>query len=233
MKKIGFLGAYDKTDLITYIAKLITMTNKKVLVVDATSTQKARYIVPAINPTKAYITDYEDIDIAVGFSNMEDIQRYLGISEQKEMEYDIMMVDTDNYEGFERFGLKESKRNYFVTSFDNYSLKRGLETLNQLKEVTTLTKVLFAREILKDEDDYLNFLSLGYKIVWDEERIYFPIENGDLSVIHENQRIAKIRLKKLSVQFKESLIIIAQEIIDDPYGEKIRKVLKSLEKGVW
>ena len=233
MKKIGFLGAYDKTDLIVYIAKLITMTNKKVLVVDATSTQKARYIVPAINPTKAYITDYEDIDIAVGFSNMEDIQRYLGIAEQKEMEYDIMLVDTDNYEGFKNFGLKESKRNYFVTSFDNYSLKRGLETLNQLKEVTTLTKVLYAKEILKDEDDYLNFLSLGYKIVWDDERIYFPIENGDLSVIHENQRIAKIRFKKLSVQYKESLILIAQEIIDDPYGEKIRKVLKSLEKGVW
>ena len=31
MKKIGFIGAYDKTDLIIYIAKILTTLKKKVL----------------------------------------------------------------------------------------------------------------------------------------------------------------------------------------------------------
>ena len=50
--KIGFIGAYDKTDLIIYIAKILTTLKKKVLVIDATTKQKARYVVPVINPTK-------------------------------------------------------------------------------------------------------------------------------------------------------------------------------------
>lgn len=232
MKKIGFIGAYDKTDLIIYISKILTILNKKVLVIDSTLTQKARYVVPAINPTKSYITDYEGIDIAVGFSSIEDIKKYLGISETQEMEYDYIMVDVDNAEGIKEFGLQQSKINYFVTSFDNYSLKRGLEALNELKEVLNLKKILFASEILKEEDDYLNFLSLGYKIIWDDERIYFPIENGDLNVIHENQRVAKIKFKKLSIQYKDSLAKMTEEIADDNYSDMVRKTIKSIEKGV-
>ena len=43
MKKIGFIGAYDKTDLILYVAKILTTLKKKVLVIDTTINQKARY----------------------------------------------------------------------------------------------------------------------------------------------------------------------------------------------
>ena len=92
MKKIGFIGAYDKTDLIIYIAKILTVLNQKVLVVDATTNQKARYVVPVINPTTAYVTEYEDIDIAVGFSNINNIKRYLGISDDQEMEYNFILI---------------------------------------------------------------------------------------------------------------------------------------------
>ena len=49
---------------------------------------------------------------------------YLGVSDGQEMEYDIALIDTDNLEGFKRFGLETAQKNYFVTSFDNYSLKK-------------------------------------------------------------------------------------------------------------
>ena len=61
MKKIGFIGAYDKTDVILSIAKVLTMAGKQVLVMDNTITQKCKYVVPVINPTKSYITTYEEI----------------------------------------------------------------------------------------------------------------------------------------------------------------------------
>ena len=60
MKKIGFIGAYDKTDIVLSIAKILTMANKKVLVLDNTITQKCKYVVPVINPTRSYVTTYED-----------------------------------------------------------------------------------------------------------------------------------------------------------------------------
>lgn len=232
MKKIGFIGAYDKTDLILYVAKILTVLGKKVLVIDSTINQKARYIVPVINPALKYVTEFEEIDIAVGFENIQDIKNYLGLSDNQDMEYDIILVDTDDIEGFNSYGLEEASKNYFVTSFDNYSLKKGLEVLGGLKNPISLTKVIFSKEILKEEDDYLNFLSLGYKVIWNEYRLYFPIENGDLSVIYENQRVAKIKFKKLSVQYKDGLAYLAEEILGDVSESNIRRVIKNIEKGV-
>ena len=145
MKKIGFIGAYDKTDLILYVAKILTVLGKKVLVIDSTINQKARYIVPVINPALKYVTEFEEIDIAVGFENIQDIKNYLGLSDNQDMEYDIILVDTDDIEGFHSYGLEEASKNYFVTSFDNYSLKKGLEVLGGLKNPISLTKVIFSK----------------------------------------------------------------------------------------
>lgn len=232
MKKIGFIGAYDKTDLILYVAKILTTLQKKVLLVDATTNQKARYVIPVINPTTMYVTEYEEIDIAVGFSNFNDIRKYLGIPEEQELEYDIALIDTDNIEGVDNFGLQDAQKNYFVTSFDAYSLKKGLEALIDLKSAMSLTKILYSKDMLKEEDDYLNFLSLGYKIIWNENRIYFPIENGDLSVIYENQRVAKIKFRKLSIQYKDGLAYLAEEILGDTSESAVRRAIKTIEKGV-
>lgn len=232
MKKVGFIGAYDKTDLIIYVAKILTTLKKKVLVIDATINQKARYVVPVINPTTMYVTEYEEIDIAVGFTNIEDIKKYLGVPEDKELEYDIIFVDTDNIEGFNNFNLQEAQKNYFVTSFDIYSLKKGLEIFNELKATVSLTKILFSRDMLKEEDDYLNFLSLGRKIIWNENRVYFPIENGDLCAIYENQRVSKIKFKNLSIQYKDGLAYLAEEILGDVSEMQIRRAIKLIEKGV-
>ena len=232
MKKVGFIGMYDKTDLILNIAKILTTMKKKVIVVDLTLTQKAKYVVPVINPTITYITNFEDIDVAIGFKNETEIKSYLGITEKEELPYDIMLIDVDNSEAIETFELVRTAKNYFVTAFDLYSLKRGLEVLSTLKEPMNLTKILFAKEILKEEDDYLNFLSLGYKVMWNEYRIYFPIENGDWSVLAENQRVAKIKFKKLSTQYKDSLIYIVGEILNDTSENQIRRAVKIIERGV-
>lgn len=230
METIGFIGIYDKTDMLLNIAKILTTMKNKVLIIDSTINQKARYVVPAINPTVSYITSFEDIDVAIGFNNVEDIKRYIGTT--AELPYDILLVDCDTPERIKEFNLDMANRNYFVTSFDIYSLRKGIEILSSLEVPIHLTKILFAREILKEEDDYLNFLSLGYKMIWDEERIYFPIENGDLSVISENQRVQKIKFKKLSVSYKDSLSFIVQQILNQNNDMYIRKTIKTIEKGV-
>lgn len=229
MKKIGFIGAYDKTDMLLNIAKILTIMQNKVLIIDSTINQKARYVVPAINPTVSYITSFEDIDVAIGFRNLEEIKRYIGNSE--DFAYDVLLVDCDTQERIEEFGIESADKNYFVTSFDIYSLKRGVEILKSLEGQLDLTKVLFAKEILKEEDDYLNFLASDCKINWEEERIYFPIENGDLSVIAENQRVQKIKFKKLSVQYKDGLGFIVQQILQQKSDSNIRKTIKMIEKG--
>ena len=143
MKKIGFIGSYDKTDLILYIAKILVAMDKKVLMIDSTITQKAKYVVPVIKPTKAYVTEFEDIDVAVGFNNFQEIKEYLGLPINAELPYDMIMMDIDNTQAVRGFELNNEGINYFVTGFDQYTLKRGLEILSGLTEILNLKKVLF------------------------------------------------------------------------------------------
>ena len=232
MRRISFIGCYDKIDLILYIAKILVATDKKVLVIDSTINQKAKYIVPVIKPTKAYVTDFEGIDVAVGFSNFNEIKEYLGMPIHAELPYDIALIDIDSYESIINFGIDNSDKNYFVTGFDLYTLKRGLEILSGITEILNLTKVCFSKTATKEDDDYLNYLALGYKIQWSDEIIYFPFEVGDQSVIAENQRVAKIKFKKLSAQYKEALIFIVEQILDQDEYAKMKRIFKQLEKGV-
>lgn len=222
MEKIGFIGAYDKTDLILYVAKAITELGKSVLVIDATTLQKARYTVPCIAPSKCYITEYEKIDVAVGFNSLDEIQQYLSVDE---LQYDIIMIDIDENDSFQRFEMEKANKNYFVTAFDSYSLKKGLEVIGKMDDKLLMKKILFSQEMLEEEDDYLNFLSFYYSVRWEQDKIYFPYENGDNSAIIENQRTARIRFKNLSDSYKEGLQAVVQDIIQDAKNVEIRKII--------
>ena len=99
MKKVGFIGAYDKTDLILYIGRILTVLGKKVLIVDSTITQKAKYIVPVLNPTMSYITEFEEMDVAVGFNDIQGIAEYLN-KPIGQLEYDFAILDITGISGF-------------------------------------------------------------------------------------------------------------------------------------
>lgn len=230
MEKIGFVGAYDKTDFIIYIAKILAALGKRVVVIDSTLNQKAKYIVPVINPTTSYVTQYEDFDVAVGFKNFNEISGYLGVDRVADL-YDIALIDTDSSKVLENYEMNTATKNYFVTSFDLFSLKKGLEILGGLNETVKMKKVLFTKNGDSEENDYLNFLSSNYKIVWDDEIIYFPLERGDMSAIIENQRVSKIKFKNLSEEYIDGFSMLAQEITGVSMNE-LKKVYKLMEKGL-
>lgn len=240
MKKIGFIGAFDKSNFIIYTAKLLEQLNYKILLVDATSNQKLKYIVPSINPTKAYITNFENMDFAVGFESWEEIEKYLNLksdtndedeqnSENKNLNnelYDYVIVDIDEPEKIEAYNLNEFEKNYFVTSFDMYSLRKGLNILNGFNNNSKLTKILFSYEANKEDEEYLNLLSIEYKIDWNEYTIYFQIFGEDNKVFEENQRLEKIRYRRLSPNYKESLAYVAQDIDKKHNLGSIKKLMK-------
>ena len=140
------------------------------------------------------------------------------------MQYDIILIDIDDNNYFQKFNMEKATKNYFVTGFDSYSLKKGLEIIGKMEDKLLMTKVLFSREMLEEEDDYLNFLSFYYAVRWENKKIYFPLELGDNSVIIENQRTARIRFKNLSDTYKEGLFAISEDILKENKNE-IRKII--------
>ena len=229
MDIIGFIGMNDKTDLLLNIAKILTTMKKSVLIIDSTIEQKTKYVVPAINPTASYITSFEDFDVAVGFNNLEQIKQYFG---GQEIQYNIVLISVDSSEKFEAFELNKAKKNFFVTGFDLYTLKRGLEIFNNLDEKINLIKVLFGIEKISEGNEYLNFLATNYKIEWNMSEIMIPIELQNLEAFMDNQRNQKIKFSDFSVQYKDGLIFIVQEILNQSTDSGVRRIVKMIEKGV-
>lgn len=225
MKKIGFIGAFDKTDLMVYVARILVELQKKILIVDSTITGKARYSVPSISPSKYYVTEFEGIDVAIGFNDIKSIEDYLGVSN---LQYDLVLIDIDSHENFEKFNMQTADKNYFVTGFDNYSLKKGLEAIGKMDTKVPMTKILFSRDMLQEEEDYLNFLAFYYSVQWVGDKMYFPYDNGDSTVIIENQRAAKISFKNLSSEYKDGLTELANQIIPEIRNGEIKRVVKNI-----
>ena len=239
MRRVGFIGAFDKANFIMYIAKILEILNYNVLVVDTSCLQKMKYIIPSVNPTKSYITNFENIDFAIGFNNWEEIEKYLGIkfdsndeeinnkkTQDNKNTYDYILIDIDSPETLESFDAIQMDKKYFVTSFDVYSLKQGLNIFCQAEKEFKLTKIMFSYEATKENEEYLNFVSLEYNVEWNEYAMYFQILGEDNKVFEENQRMEKIRFKRLSLGYKESLAYVIQDIDKNENIAKIRKAMK-------
>ena len=233
MKKIGFVGVYDKTDLVLCIAKILAKAKQKVLFIDATSTQKSKYIVPVISPAKSYITSFEGIDIAVGLYSYTAIKNYLGIPEHAALDYDYIFVDIDSIDGATSFDINTFDKNYFVSGLDAYSLRRGLEDLTEINEPLKLKKILFSRNMSYDEEEYFNYLALGVRVTWDDETIYFQLEVENQAAIIENQMVQRIKFRRLTELYKKNLLYITDELLDNKNeSADLKRAFKQLEKGV-
>ena len=103
MEKIAFIGSYDKTDMITYVARLLTIMGKNVLIIDSTALQKTRYIIPTMRAERQYITTFDRIDIAIGFENIQEIQNYKKTEENGEFNYDYILVEDGAYHSFRSY----------------------------------------------------------------------------------------------------------------------------------
>ena len=86
----------------------------------------------------------------------------------------------------------------------------------------------FIRRMEKYEDEYLNFLSFYYSIQWSKEKIYFPFEAGDNSIIVENQRNARISFKELTQGYKDGILEIISQIAPEVRFSDVKKMLKNI-----
>ena len=201
------------------------------LVVDTTIMQKTKYVVPSISPTKTYVTDFDNVDYAVGFESTEELVRYLGVNNIDSIDYDYMLIDIDKEQMVENFEIEATDKNFFVTTFDMYSLKRGTEILKGLSINLNLSKILMNYNIKKEDEEYLDYLSVDTKVIWDEFSIFVPILDENQKEIEDNQRIHKARIRRLIPEYQEGIVYIVQNIIKDISTNKIRKIIKEKENN--
>ncbi len=242
MKSIGFIGKVDKTELIGYISKVISATGKKVIMVDATAIQKTRYTIPTIDemdPQSQYVVQHDGVEIAVGFSNMLELKKYLLSKGEDFNEYDYVMVDTDLVEMIEEYDLRNANELFFVTSYDKLYIHKGVELLKficALKRRTDpegtvdINKLMFFSDIDSADTKYVENVTANLPVTWNETPCFFPYDQGDLSVNIRNQYSNKLDVRLLSKTYKEALAQAVSKITGDPIAN-IKKVIKNVEKS--
>ena len=230
MKKVGFIGAYDKANLIMCLAKILSMKNKKVLIIDTTAEQKFKYIVPTLEPTMTYMTTWEDIDVAVGFKKIEQIYDYIGTSEEG-MEYDIILMNIDNPNAIADMRVEENDVNCFVTAMDLYSIRKGLEIFKNIERPMRLVKIIFSREMTEADNEYIDYLAAEAKMDWDQTQIFFPLILDDKYVEMDNQLIYRLGLRTMSSLYKDSLATLTAILFENEIKEQeVRRIIKMLER---
>ena len=79
MKSIGFIGQIDNNGFILSVAKLVSAFGNKVIVIDATASQRSRYNTPNmfnVSRIDQTIVLFDSIDVAIGFNNILEIKKY-------------------------------------------------------------------------------------------------------------------------------------------------------------
>ena len=224
MKQVGFIGAYDKKDLLINIGKALTLAGSRVLIIDATTTQRFRYVVPNVSqtPTPTYISEYNGIDVALGFMNYQGIMQYLG---QRQMPYDIIIVDTDNIQTFASFGLIGYKDLYIATSYDAYDLNKMVEVLRYVPQPIQVTKVVMSADLSNGQETQLDRLLATTKVGLKREKVIITDKTEDRKAILQNQLVRNVSYKKLSENYKSNLeyltSLIAEGIVNQAEIKRI------------
>ena len=107
-------------------------------------------------------------------------------------------------------------------------MKKGIEIIKQLDIPLHMTKLFYSKEMLKEEEEYFDYLALGVKVIWNEEKLYFLLENGDQAAIIENQRLERIKFKNLSNVYKENIAFLVNDIDNKIEEKQIKTIMKNL-----
>jgi hypothetical protein len=213
MIKTLFMGACDFSDFLQYTSKLLSLTGKKVLLVDATEERYIYYGTP--NPGVGLeVLEHEGFDVAGHFESMESLENYMSADN-----YDHLIVHCHSTTFLKKPDISKFNLRYVVTTNERISLEKTVYMFKQLfsesvddKTITSFTKI-FANNVASDlSDTYLETVLSGLPITWSEGSLELLFDEVDYVTKINNQHNGKIELRRLSKYFRKTLFTVIEEI---------------------
>lgn len=233
MQVVGLVGYMDKYDFAINLARTINIMDKSVLVVDATLDQKLKYVVPALdNIGRSYVTQYNNIDFAVGFNSMHDVENYMieqGININL---YDHILIDIDSPKGYELFRTRGINKTYLfldtsvLSIAKNKELVKAMRVYNQQEENLELTKVWFKAYLSRASENYFDTQIKEYNVKWVEPEYEIPNDDRDRIENIDSQLSGIIDIKKHSKMYISTIADITAEILEDSTSKLVLNKIK-------
>lgn len=222
MKKSYFIGDYEKSDLLFYLAKVLSITRRRVLIVDATKNQNYQYVVPRIDDEPGIVT-YDGFDV---FTGSED-----DLKNQRLGAYDHVIYDIDDAKRLPTY--RSTHRFFFVTSMNKVSIVRGEHLIAEFTEhLPTPEALSFYKLLIEDArqpgEAYIDEIFASYPIIWEESLIYTPDDRDHTQKIH-NQYSGKLHMKRLSSDMRDLITDLVQ-IVDNANAKSAALLYKQAER---
>ncbi|MCX8075316.1 MAG: hypothetical protein N2749_07020 [Clostridia bacterium] len=233
MQIIGMIGYVDKYDFVINLAKTINMMGKTVLVVDATLDKKLKYIIPTLSiDEKCYITQYDNIDFAVGFDSIHDLESYTADQRLNISLYDYIILDIDNPKYYEFFRTRGIDKMYFFIDTSVISLNKNQEILKAMKVYNTtgqalqVTRVLYKSYLTRASEHYFEKKLAGIDVNWNNNNYVIPNEEQDKMANIDAQISGIVDIRKHTRIFIETIADMASEILGDTNSKEVMKKIK-------
>ena len=231
MQSIGMYGYVDKYDFVIATAKTLEIMGRSVLVIDATSDEKYKYIIPSIDKSQSYLTQYADIDFAIGFNSYEELMNYLnekGIDIQR---YSYVLLDVENYEGYRKFRNFEVNKSYMFIDTNVVSVARNEELIrvmraeNPEKELV-FSKILYRAYMSRAANNYLEEKIGNYAVRWTDEIYEISMDEQDVMVNIDSQYSGLIDIKKHTKTYVMYLCEYISRMLGDVTAKEVLKEIK-------
>ncbi|MDF2865675.1 MAG: hypothetical protein K0R72_487 [Clostridia bacterium] len=233
MKVIGLLGYSEKVDLVTSLSKTIQLLGKTVLVIDATADKKYKYIIPSLDIIeKAYVTQFDNVDYAVGFDSMNDVENYMIDQKINIGLYDYILIDIDNPRTYEFFRSRVFNHIYLVMDTSMLGYKKNLEIINSLKVYSVdendakVSKILYRGYMTRASEKYFEERLNSLECNWDDREYEIDESEQDKMMYLDFQISGFIQMKKHSNMFINSIIDIITQLVEDINAVEIKKAIK-------
>lgn len=233
MKVIGLLGYKEKVDLVTSLAKTIQMMGKAVLVIDATADQKYKYVIPTLDVIeKAYVTQFDSVDYAVGFESMNDVENYMTKQKINIGLYDYVFIDIDNSNTYEFFRSRTFNKIYLIMDTSMLGYKKNLEILNSIKiysvdEVEAkITRILYRGYMTRTSEKFLEMKFKAIEANWDEREYEIVESEQDMMLYLDFQISGFIQIRKHSRMFRASVTDMVVQIMEEVTPSEVKRAIR-------
>ena len=237
-KVIGLAGYVNKTEYIINLAKVISISGKAVLVIDATVEERVRYSIPAFNNTeKEFLSHYDGVDYAVGFRSIEQIKEYICKKTSNADSYDIILIDMDNVSSYEDFRLENITKTFFFIEYTNISISKNEELLRvmtnyeEVGKKLSLTRVVFKQYVTRASNKYFENKILSFPVEWDENEYELSYMEQDKIADLEGEQSGYIDINRHTKQFISLVTDMASDIIGEIQPGEMRKMVKMYTRG--
>lgn len=231
MQVIGMYGYVDKYDFVISTARVLNILDRSVLVIDATQDTKYKYVVPSIDKDGQYVSQYGEVDFAVGFNSYESLDEYLKEKNIDINKYSYVIIDVETADMYEKFKSLEVNKSYMFIDTNVVSVGNNEDLIKKMRENNpeaelTFSKIFYRAYMSRAANTYFEDKVANYAVKWTDEVYEVSMDEQDIMVNIDAQFSGLIDVRKHTKAYLFYMCEFISRLVGDTSSKDVLKQIK-------